>query len=83
MVSEMKSAVREFFINNYNALTRHDDIKVSAERAERYQELQNLYMTLSEKNTCSCFNSVQDILKAMKEHAPKDFAYIRDGKVVY
>lgn len=79
MAQMMKSAVRDFFIENYNYVTTIGDIFVAMARSDRYQELQKNYMNMAEKNACKCFNTVDDIVKAMLTNKEQDFKYIKDG----
>lgn len=78
-ILEMKTAVREFFIENYNLLTQVRDIYESIDRSERYQELLRHYMNLGEKNACECFGTVGDLLSAMAKNKDQDYQYIKHG----
>ena len=82
-VDEMKIAIRDFFIKNYNHLTYHHDIKTATERSDRYQELLKLYMFLAEYNECRCFNTASDILAAMDMHSSQDRRYIETGELLH
>jgi phage anti-repressor protein len=78
-INEVKIAIRDFFIENYNILCQGMDLYESVDISERYQELLRHYIKLVETDSCYCFNSVADLISAMESNKSQDYKYIKHG----
>ena len=80
-VDEVKKAIRGYFIENFNSMTNHFEVRIAEKRSDRYQFMLRHYIQVIEENSCNCFHEASDILREIKASSNLIQNYIINGEL--
>lgn len=79
MEAQKRKFIRDFFIKYHNLLTSSFNYVEAADRGNRYDQLLSHYMEVMTDNRCQCFNSIEDVEKALIKNIEQDRNFILKG----